>query len=370
MRSKKVDKFFLTILIMLVSVGLAMFVSASLGVLTKSDRAFFSTLFNQLVLGLGLGTIGLLISLKVDYTLWRKFALPIFIGSIILTAAVFIPHLGVTHSGAERWIMLGPVSFQPAELLKFAFVIYFAAWLSWAKGRVKDMKYSLLPLGCMLAVIAFVLLHQPDTKSFILIFVTGIFMLFVSGVPVKYLFGIIGGGLVLFAALVFFTPYLQARVKTFIDPSHDAQGSSYQIQQSLIALGSGGVFGRGFGQSIQKFSYLPEAQGDSIFAVIGEELGFVGTISVVVLYLLFALRGLRIANNSPDLFSRLLVAGIVILVTMQSFMHIASVIGVFPLTGVPLPFMSQGGTSLAIDLIAMGIVLQISKSSARSAQTA
>jgi cell division protein FtsW len=152
-------------------------------------------------------------------------------------------------------------------------------------------------------------------------------------------------------------------VKTFINPSIDPRGSSYQIQQSLIALGSGGIFGRGFGQSIQKFSYLPEPQGDSIFAVVGEEFGFVGASITIILYLLFALRGFRIANNSPDLFSRLLVSGIVILIIVQSFMHIASVTGVFPLTGVPLPFMSHGGTSLMIYLMAMGIVLQVSKSS-------
>jgi len=150
-------------------------------------------------------------------------------------------------------------------------------------------------------------------------------------------------------------------VKTFIDPSQDPRGSSYQIQQSLIALGSGGILGRGFGQSIQKFSYLPEPQGDSIFAVLGEELGFVGAFITILLYSFFALRGLRIANNSPDLFSRLLVSGIVILIITQSFMNIASIIGVIPLTGVPLVFMSHGGTSLMIYLIAMGIVLNISK---------
>ena len=196
----------------------------------------------------------------------------------------------------------------------------------------------------MLAIIAFILLKQPDTKSFILITITGVSMLFISGVPIKYILGIGLGLVILFGSLVYFTPYLQQRVETFINPSQDAEGSSYQIQQSLIALGSGGVFGRGYGQSIQKFSYLPEPQGDSIFAVLGEELGFVGTSIVLFLYLLFLLRGFRIANRSPDLFSRLLVSGIVILITAQSFMHIASVAGVFPLTGVPLVFMSQGGT--------------------------
>ena len=219
-----------------------------------------------------------------------------------------------------------------------------------------------MPFGVMLAIIALILFKQPDTKSFLLIATTGICMLFISGVPVKYILGVTVGGLFVLGSLIFFTPYLQERVKTFINPGIDPRGSSYQIQQSLIALGSGGIFGRGFGQSIQKFSYLPEPQGDSIFAVVGEELGFVGAVGTIFLYLLFALRGFRIANNSPDLFSRLLVSGIVILIIVQSFMHIASITGVFPLTGVPLPFMSHGGTSLMIYLMAIGIVLQISKS--------
>ena len=217
----------------------------------------------------------------------------------------------------------------------------------------------------MLGIIAGILLKQPDTKSLILITITGISMLFISSVPFKYIFGAIFGIVFLLGIFVYFTPYLQERVKTFINPAQDSQGSSYQIQQSLIALGSGGIFGRGFGQSIQKFSYLPEPQGDSIFAVLGEELGFVGSTITIFLYLLFLLRGFRIANRSPDAFSGLLVYGIVILITTQSFMHIASVIGVFPLTGVPLVFMSQGGTSLMVYMMAIGIVLNVSKFSAR-----
>ncbi|KKR79453.1 MAG: Stage V sporulation protein E [Candidatus Nomurabacteria bacterium GW2011_GWA2_40_9] len=274
---------------------------------------------------------------------------------------MFIPSLGWSHGGALRWINIGSFSFQPVEILKFTFIIYFAAWLSWAKNRVQDFKFGILPLAILLGVIAFILLKQPDTKSFILITVIGIAMLFISGVPYKYIFGLGAIAIIFLGTLVFFKPYLQERVKTFIDPSSDPRGSSYQVQQSLIAIGSGGIFGRGYGQSIQKFSYLPEPQGDSIFAVIGEELGLVGGIATILLYCIFALRGMKIASNSPDLFSRLLVSGIVILITVQSFMHIASVSGVFPLTGVPLPFMSHGGTSLMIYLTAIGIVLQISK---------
>ncbi|MDE2399768.1 MAG: putative lipid II flippase FtsW [Patescibacteria group bacterium] len=359
---KRIDKFFLVVLFILISLGMVMFVSASLGLLVKSPKIFYSVLFNQIFLGLGLGLIGMYFTFKLNYKFWRQYSLYILIATVFLTLAVFIPHVGTNQgTGAVRWIRLGFFSFQPVEFLKFGFIIYFAAWLSWAKTRVQDFKFSMLPLVILLGLIAVILFKQPDTKSFILISITGLSMLFISGVPVKYILGVGAGAVVVLALLVYSTPYLQARVKTFIDPSNDPRGSAFQIQQSLIALGGGGIFGRGLGQSIQKFSYLPEPQGDSIFAVLGEELGFVGVFATITLYILFALRGFRIANHSPDLFSRLLVSGIVILITMQSFMHIASVTGVFPLTGVPLPFMSHGGTSLMIYLTAMGVVLQISK---------
>ncbi|MEI6581178.1 MAG: putative peptidoglycan glycosyltransferase FtsW [bacterium] len=362
MKEKKIDKFFLTVVILLIVLGIAMFVSASFGILAKNPKTFYSVLFSQLILGLGFGTLGMFFCLKINYKFWRKNSFYIFLGSIILTAAVFIPYFGWSHGGAERWIKLGPLgTFQPVEFLKFGFIIYFAAWLSWVKNKAKGFKFSVLPLFVMLGIIALILFKQPDTKSFILITITGLSMLFISNVPMKYILGIGISICIGLFVLVSVTPYLQKRVKTFINPAQDSQGSSYQIQQSLVAIGSGGIFGRGFGQSIQKFTYLPEPQGDSIFAVLGEELGFVGSVAVIILYGLFALRGLHIANRSPDLFSRLLVAGIVILITAQSFMNIASITGVFPLTGVPLVFMSHGGTSLMIYLMSIGIVLQISK---------
>ena len=366
-KEKKVDKFFLIILFLLIFIGVAMFISASLGILATNPKTFYSVLFSQLALGLGLGLISMYICYKIPYKFWRRFSFIIFIGSILLTAAVFIPHFGWSHGGADRWLQIGPVSLQPVEFLKFGFIIYFAAWLSWAKNKVEDFRFGILPLGIMLGIIAVVLLKQPDTKSFILISITGVSMLFISGVPLKYILGIGFSVAIVLSALVYFTPYLQARVNTFLHPAADSEGTSYQIQQSLIALGTGGMFGRGFGQSIQKFSYLPEAQGDSIFAVLGEEFGFVGSAVTIFLYLIFLMRGMRISNRSPDLFSGLLVSGIVIMITAQSFLHIASVTGVFPLTGVPLVFMSHGGTALMIYLAAIGIVLQISKFQKHSA---
>lgn len=366
MKEKKLDKFFLIIVSILLAIGITMFVSASLGILAKNEKLFYSILFSQIVLGLGCGLVGMYFFSKINYKFWRKYSFFIFLVSILLTAAVFIPYFGWSHGGAQRWIQFGGFSLQPVEFLKFGFVIYFAAWLSWVKNKVQDLKFGILPFSIMLTIVAVILFKQPDTKSFILIAVTGVSMLFLSGVPMRYIIGVGMAGILVLGSLLFFKPYLQERVKTFIDPSSDPRGSSYQIQQSLIAIGSGGIFGRGLGQSIQKFGYLPEPQGDSIFAVLGEELGFVGALSTIFLYIIFVLRGFRIAKNSGDLFSRLLVYGIVILITAQSFMNIASITGVFPLTGVPLPFMSHGGTSLMIYLMAIGIVLNISKFSGKS----
>ena len=360
-KGKSVDSWFLAITLVLIIVGIIVFISASLGVLAKNESEFYSTVFAQIVLGLGGGLTGMFIMSRVHYSWLKKYALYILISTIVAMCLVFVPHLGFAHGGARRWIDIGPVSFQPAELLKIGCIIYFAAWLSWAKQRVNDFKYGILPLLGLLALCAGLLFVQPDTKSFILILIAGSTMLFVSGVPVKYIGAVILIGGAVLGTLVMVTPYLQARVKTFLNPAQDQSGSSYQLKQSLIAIGNGGVFGRGLGQSVQKFSYLPEPQGDAIFSVVGEEFGFVGSVLVILLYLMFAFRGLRIAYRSADQFGRLLVVGIITIITFQSFLNIASVTGVFPLTGVPLVFMSQGGTSLLFSLIAVGIVLNVSR---------
>ncbi len=358
---KKVDTLFLSIVLLLTGIGLIFFISASLGVLARSETKFYNVLFSQLVIGLIGGLIALYITSRINYKIWRRYAFFFLIGSLILSVLVFVPGLGLTHGGATRWVSLGFVSFQPAEFLKIAFIIYFASWLSSIRERADSFKYGFLPFIGLLAVISVILLRQPDTKSLILMFVAGGAMYFLSGVSMKKIFIIFGVVIAGFALLVASTPYLQDRVKTFLNPSRDPRGSSYQLKQALIAVGSGGIGGRGIGQSVQKFNYLPEPQGDSIFAVISEETGFVGGLVVILLYAAFAMRGLRIASRAPDAFGRLLTAGIVILLTAQSFLNIASITGLFPLTGVPLVFMSQGGTSLFISLAAAGMLLNVSR---------
>ena len=361
MKEKSVDKIFLGIVLTLIIFGVIMFTSASLGILAVSQVKFSAVLFDQFIFGLVGGGVAFYFALKIPYKFWREYSLPFFIASIVLVGCVFVPHLGFAHGGAKRWISLLGVSLQPVEFLKIGFIMYFAAFLSFTKGKIKDARFSVMALIAMMGTFVVLLLKQPDTKSLILIAVTTMVMLFVSGIPWKYILGILLVSATAFIMLAMFTPYLHSRLETFLHPSQNQSGSSYQLNQSLIAIGSGGILGRGLGQSIQKFNYLPEPQGDSIFAVIGEELGFVGCVALIILFLAFAFRGYIIAYNAPDSFSKLFVIGTITILTAQAFMNIASIIGVFPLTGVPLIFISQGGTSLLITIASVGIVLNISR---------
>ncbi len=362
----EVDKFFLTIILLLSGIGAIIFVSASFGILAGNRETFNSILVSQLVLGLGGGSILCYLTSKIHYKKWRSHSLALFILGVIFCGLVFVPGLGAEYNGAKRWLSLGPLSFQPAELLKIVAVIYLAAWLSYSTKKGHKFIYSVIPLFAVLLVSASVLLMQPDTKSFILISGATLAMFLVSGVNWKYIVSI-GVICILFLGMVLvFRPYTLERVETFLNPSLDEQGSGYQLKQSLIAIGAGGAFGRGLGQSVQKFTYLPEPHGDSIFAVLGEEFGFLGTTVIVLLYMAMGLRGLKIATASPDMFGRLLVVGIVILFVGQSFLNIFSMIGLFPLTGVPLIFISHGGTALLFSFVAVGIILNVSRYSALS----
>lgn len=361
MTLKKIDRpFFFTVIILLV-VGFFIFTSASLGLLARDGARFSSVAISQLLLGVVGGSIAMFWLSNVNYKIWKKFALPLFVFSIFATLLVFIPGLGLEFGGARRWLDLGITTFQPAELLKIGFVIYLATWLSNVRQHVQKIKFGLLPLMGLLALVAFVLLVQPDTGTFLVIATTGVAMFLVAGsrtrdILILGLTGIAGLG-----ALALIRPYVLSRILSFINPAYDPLGSSYQIQQSLIAIGSGGFFGRGFGQSVQKFEYLPEPIGDSIFSVAAEEFGFFGAVILITLFIFLAFRGLKIATRAPDYFSGLLVVGIVILILSQSFINIGSMLGVLPLTGLPLIFVSHGGSAMFLVLAEIGIILNISK---------
>ena len=291
----------------------------------------------------------------------RKFAFYILLVAVIVNILVLIPGIGFEHGGATRWIYIGGISFQTSEILKFAFILYFAAWAASVKDKVSSFKLGFLPLLTLLAVSAVLLLLQPDTDNLILIGISGLAMFISAGGKFRHVLIVIAAGLIGITFLFFTKPYIQERITTFFNPQSDIQGASYQVRQSLIAIGSGGVFGRGFGQSIQKFTYLPEPIGDSIFAVAAEEFGFVGSVILIFLFVLFATRGLKIAQETPNVFGRLLIVGIVIMIASQAFVNIGAMLGVIPLSGLTLPFVSHGGTSLFITLVEVGIVLSISK---------
>lgn len=357
----KIDKSFLVVAVILIVAGFFIFSSASLGLLARESSNYSSVAFSQTVLGLFLGTVAMVIASRLDSGIWKKFALFIFIFTVVLNILVLFPQIGSMHGGARRWIQLGGISFQPAELLKFGFVVYFAAWAAWAREKMETWQWGFAPLVALLAICGGLLLAQPDTDNFLIIVVTGVVMFIAAGGRWRYVLVMLLAGVIGLSFLVYTRPYVKQRIMTFVNPTSDALGSSYQIQQSLIAIGSGGLFGKGFGQSVQKFTYLPEPVGDSIFAVAAEEFGFVGSVLLIALFVLFATRGLKIASRVPQPFGRLLVVGIVIMIVSQAFVNIGAMLGVLPLSGITLPFVSHGGTSLFLCLFQVGIILSISK---------
>jgi cell division protein FtsW len=358
--ARHIDKTFLFTTVVIVIAGFFIFLSASLGLLARHGQSFTSAAFTQIFLGLFLGSIALAVLSRIPYRHYRPYALHLLVFVTIVALSVFIPHLGFSYNGARRWIQLG-VSFQPSEFFKIGVIVYFAAYLANHRERLSQLKYGFLPLLGMLALIAVVLLTEPDTGTFLVLVGAVVAMYLAAGAPWRDLLLLVLLAAVAFGGLALWRPYVMDRFTTFLDPASDPLGSGYQIQQSLIAVGSGQLIGRGFGQSIQKFNFLPEPTGDSIFSVFAEEFGFVGGVLLIVMYAFMSLRGLRIASRSPDLFGGLLVVGIVILIISQSFINIGAMLGVLPLTGVPLVFISHGGTALFFALAEIGIVLNVSR---------
>ena len=359
---KKIDKVFLGTVIVLLIIGFIIFISASMGILAKDSIQFNSIVSRQIFFGIVSGLIACFVFSKLDYKIYRRYALLIFLGSIILTSFVFVPGLGTKlNTFASRWISLFGFTFQPVAILNIGVIIYWAAWLSSIKERVTTFKFGFMPLLIIIGIVGALLLKQPDTDSFIIICVTCLSMFLVAGGKKRYVFALGVLGIICFAILAFSRPYVMSRLETFIHPEANSQTSGYQIQQSLIAIGSGQVFGKGLGQSVQKYNFLPESISDTIFAVLAEEGGFVWCVLIIVIFLFFVFRGFRIAIRSPDNFGGLLVIGIVILTILQSFINIASVLGIIPFSGLPLAFFSQGGTAMLMVLAEMGMVLNVSR---------
>lgn len=346
---------------LLVGGGFLIFSSASLGLMARDGASFSSVAFSQFMFGVVGGGAALFFVSNIYYRHWRMYAFYLFVISLIATLAVFIPGIGMSHAGATRWLDLGITTVQPSELLKIGFVVYLATWLSGFHDKVHDWKYGLVPFAIITGLVGIVMLLQPDTDTFMIMACAGMAMFVVSGASWRDIGLVVLTGIIMLAMLAIFRPYVMDRLTTFLDPEADPLGSGYQIQQSLIAVGSGGFTGRGFGQSIQKFEYLPEPIGDSIFAVYAEEFGFIGTSMLLVALVFLTLRGYRIATHASDIFGTLLVVGFMTIIAAQAFLNIGAMVAVAPLSGLPLPFISHGGTSLFATLASLGIVLNVSK---------
>ncbi|MBX4209505.1 putative lipid II flippase FtsW [Candidatus Parcubacteria bacterium] len=361
MRKNRMDTRLLVSIGLLVVAGFLIFLSASLGLLARDSVHFGSIAFKQIFFGLLPGLVGLYAFSRIDYMAWRKASFWIFAFAVILNLVIFIPGLGLHHGGAVRWLLIGSFSFQTSEVLKIAAVMYFAAWLSFAKDKAADFKRGFVPLLVMLFITGVLCLLQPDTDTFLVIAASLVAMFVAAGGRWKHIGSLVVIGMVGIAILAFARPYVMARIQTFFNPDSASQASGYQIKQSLIAIGSGGIAGRGFGQSIQKFNYLPEPVGDSIFAVAAEEFGLIGALALLALYVFFALRTLKVASTAQHQFGTLLCVGIATFIIVQSFTNIGAMVGVLPLSGIPLLFVSQGGTALLFVLAESGILLNISR---------
>lgn len=360
-RRAHIDVVLAALLAVLVVGGAFIFSSAALGELARGTTPISSIFFSHLGLGVGGGLLALMIAASVPYKHWRRFAPALFVLALLLCAAVFVPQLGLSHGGAKRWLVIGGFSIQPAEALKIGTILFAASYFAAKRNAVNTWIYGSGGLAFVLAAPAAMLILQRDTGTLGIICIAVFAMFFAAGAKWSHIATVAILGIVVIGALAFTRPYVRERLETLLNPGANPHSSGYQIRQSFIAIGSGGMLGRGFGQSVQKFSYLPEPMGDSIFAVVGEEFGIVGALGIVLVFLGFGLRGFSVATRAPDVFGALLAVGITTYLVGEAFVNIGSMVGLLPLTGVPLTFISQGGTAMLVALGSAGILLNISK---------
>jgi len=317
--------------------------------------------FKHQLVGLGLGLIGFYFFSRVDYHKWKKFAFAFLIFSIVLLLLVFIPGLSAHYGKARSWINVFGFSLQPSEFVKISFLLYLAAWLESRGKKLTDFHQGSGPFVFVLGTIAFLMLLQPDIGTLFIIATTSLIVYFVGGGRVSHIVIMILIGSIAFMLMLYMKPYQMNRFKCMADPSFSSNDICYQVNQSLIAVGSGGFLGRGLGESKQKFLYLPEVSGDSIFAIIAEEVGLVFSSILILLFSFLFYRGVMVAKHAPDGFGRILAIGIVSWIFVQAMLNIGGMISLLPMTGVPLPLISYGGSAIFSTLVAIGILVNISK---------
>lgn len=361
-KSKTTTPDFLLILttLTLLAIGLIMVYSASAIKASYNYGDSFYFVKRQLLFA-GLGVIIMFIVMNIEYWTWRKWAKVGLYLCFALLLLVLIPGIGEVHGGARSWLGVGAFSIQPSEFAKIGLIVFLAKFLSENQKNITSFKKGLLP-SLSLVIAAFgVIMLQPDLGTGVVLVCTCIVMIYVSGARLSHFVWLGFTGLGGLAGLILSAPYRIQRITSFLDPWSDPRGAGFQIIQSLYAIGPGGLLGFGLGHSRQKFQYLPEPQTDFIFSILAEELGFIGASLVILLFCLLLWRGIRIALSAPDLFGSLLAVGIVGMVAIQVMINIAVVTGVMPVTGITLPFLSYGGSSLTLTLISIGVLLNISR---------
>ena len=360
-RIKETDMQFLALVYTLLTFGLIMVLSASSpSAFTYHDNSFY--FFNRQLLWAVIGSAGMFAVSMIDYKLYRKHIMKIVIVAMALIIVVLIPGIGQVINGARRWIKIGPISFQADEFAKIMIIIFLANAISSHPERIKKMEYVAVYFICACVVAGIVILEPHKSCAIVIVMVAAI-MLFVGGANIKQILPAVFVIAGIMLAIIMFSEYSRDRIFSFLDPFKDIQGDGWQVVQSLYAIGSGGILGVGPGKSRQKYLNIPEPQNDFIFSIIAEELGLFGGLLVMVLFSLLIIRGIKIAMSAPDMFGSLLVVGFMALIAVQVIINIAVVTASMPCTGMPLPFFSYGGTSLAITMGTMGIVLNVARQS-------
>lgn len=353
-QKNRFDSILLIIVILLSLFGLLMIYNAS-SVSALSDFGDKMYYIKEQLKWLFIGSAGLIVASLVDYRRWYKLAVPLLFTTLVLLFLVFIPGLGISAYGAKRWLNLGLFVLQPAEFAKLSLVIYLSAWLS-SRERGRFLAFITL-----IGMVTGLVILEPDLGTSLIIGLVSLTLYFLSEAPLLHFIILVPLVITLGSIAAIASPYRVRRLLTFLDPSKDPLGASYHIRQVLLALGSGGLMGLGLGKSRQKYAYLPEATTDSIFAIIGEEIGFIGSLLFILLYLFMLYRCFKIARSAPDKFGYLLGMGITFWFGVQALINLSAMTVVLPLTGVPLPFISYGGSGLVVALFALGILLNISR---------
>ncbi len=360
-KRQPVDKMLLTVMLLLLSSGLLVLFSATY--YTAQDAGDPLREVRSQLLGIALGAVACFVTSRIPYRFWKDtwVVVGLLILSAVLLTLVIIPGVGVYINGSRRWLSLGGLSFQPSELAKFSVVMFLATTLCYRGRNIRSLFRGIVPVLLVPGIVFLLILQQPNLSTAGSILIVSLVMIIIAGAKWRHILLMTAGGLSLGAFYAWAEPYRRRRMMSFRDPFAMMSDEGYQLSQSLIAFGSGGLFGMGLGMGRQKYAYLPYPESDFIFAIVGEDFGLAGCLVVIALFVAFLLAGMRIAVSCRDKFGMLLSAGITASITVQAFLNMGVVIGILPTTGLPLPFFSAGGTSISITMAAVGIVLNVSR---------